>query len=125
MKVQFKLDDQLTFEVEAESQVELFKQLASLQEVFGDRVVKNKDGKTSDKVKFQVRRDKDENEYLEFICVDELQPELRWSRKRFGQHKGKSGSLFPKGGWVKYNKEDQCEYDVATGKKVEKEESNS
>lgn len=120
MKATFQVNSTLVLEIEADSQASLFKQLADLQEVFGDSLVVDKEGNQSNKVKYVVR-EKDGNSFYEMVCTDADKPTLQYARRRFGMHKGKEQSLFPKSGWLKYNKQEQCEYDILTGKKVEKD----
>lgn len=105
----------LTVEVEARDQVELFKQIAAMDEVFGDLTAKAViDGKQveSDDVSFVVRTDRDDNEYFELRCNS---GPLEWYKKRFGQHKN-GKTLFPRmqpaegevaglKGWSKYVKD--------------------
>ena len=99
----------LTVDVEAEKQVELFEELYSVDEVFGEDTC----GKCeSNEIRFLVREDKEENKYYELQC------RKCFAKKMFGQHK-KGGTLFPKrsqkigeeekffpdNGWVHYDKE--------------------
>lgn len=111
MKVIYKTSDgRMSFEIEADSQVEIFKEIASIQEVFEDRTC-TRDGVSgsSDNVRFVVRKDTDENEYFEMVCMEP--GPLMYSKKQFGVHK-KGGGLFPKKfelkngkkvNWAKYN----------------------
>jgi hypothetical protein len=109
----------LTVELEGRTQPELFEQLAQFQEVFENVSCGN--GKdNSDVVNFLVR-EVDDNKYYELVCVDEGKPALRYSKKRFGLHKS-GKTLFPKGDWVKWDKEKNAEVNIKTGKVVEKEE---
>jgi hypothetical protein len=105
-------DGRMTVEVEGKSQTDLFEQLAEFQDCFETGPC-TRNGKTSDKLKFQVREVED-NKYYELVCVD-ADFDLRGARLSFGQHK-KGGTLFakkkdkdgkwlPNNGWVKYNKE--------------------
>lgn len=109
-------DGRLTVKLEGKTQSEIFEQLAQFQEVFENTecVIKTDKGeKSSNKVRFVVREDKEENKYYEIHCVDS-DPQLRGKKLAFGQHK-KGGSLFPRrkdgenwlpnNGWVKFNKE--------------------
>lgn len=116
MKVEYPvfLDGrQIMITEEVESDVELFKFLASMSELFGNSVCE-RNGQTSDHVKVRVRKDSEENEYYEFVCY-KGPAECFGAVKRFGQNK-KGGGLFPKSkdkddkwlpnnGWVKYNKD--------------------
>lgn len=103
----------LTIEVEASDQVSLFKQLAAMDDVFGDlQAAAIIDGElvTSDDVSFVVRTDKDENDYFEIRCNS---GPLEWYKKRLGQHK-RGKTLFARTkapdneiqglrGWSKYD----------------------
>jgi hypothetical protein len=96
---------------ECESDSDVFKFLYHMQELFDDCVcVRN--GQTSDKVRVNVRTDKEDNEYYEMVCYDQSKPECNYAKRVFGQNK-KGGGLFPKSKdeegnwkpWRKYNKE--------------------
>ena len=103
MKVKYKVGDRLEFELEASGQKELFKELSSIQEIFGEEscgLCK------STNLKFVVRN-VDGNDYFELRCAD------CGAILAFGQHK-KGGTLFPlrkddenkwlpNRGWHKYN----------------------
>ena len=121
MKVQYTTrDGRMTFELEGETQTDLFRQLARVQEVFEDTVCSN--GKdSSDVVNFVVRTVND-NDFYELQCVDKNKSSLRYAKKKFGVHKGKDGTMFPKSGWVKFNKEKNAEVDLVTGEVVKKDE---
>lgn len=85
MKASYKLSDKLQFEVEGEGQKDIFKEIASIQEIFGE----TKCGMCgSENIKFVVRVVED-NEYYELRCMD------CGATLAFGQHK-KGGTLFPK-----------------------------
>ena len=94
MKVTYTTPNRLSVELEGNTQVELFKQLADFQEVFDQ----NGCGKCQKKnLKFVVRNVED-NDFYEVACTH------CGCRLSFGQHK-KGGSLFPKnrddkGGWL-------------------------
>jgi regulatory protein YycI of two-component signal transduction system YycFG len=113
-------DGRMTFELEGVSQTDLFRQIAMVQEVFEDTICSNKDS-SSDVVNFVVRHVKD-NDFYELQCVDKNKPALRYAKKKFGVHKGKDGTMFPKGGWVKYNKEKNAELDLQTGEVVKEKD---
>ena len=121
MKLQYTTKNgRITVELEADSQAEMWKQLAEFQEVFEEDITYN--GKTSDEVKYVVRQDTEENEYFEkhYAGSDN---ELMYVKKAYGQMKKPKGRLFPKrktkdadgneawigkmgnNCWVKYNKE--------------------
>ena len=102
MKANFKVN-KLSVEFEADSVREIWKQLSTFQEVFGETSC----GKCgSENLRFVVREN-DGNEYYELRCVN------CGARLAFGAHK-KGGGLFPKrkdsdgnwlpdSGWVKWN----------------------
>ena len=105
MKLHYKANDKLTFEVEGSGQKEIFKELAMIQEVFGEKAC----GlcKTSD-LKF-VCRTVEGNDYYELKCNS------CGALLSFGKHK-KGGTLFqkrrdennewlPNYGWYKWKKE--------------------
>ena len=106
MKVLYRANDKLTFELEGSGQKEIFKELALIQEIFAEE----KCGLcSSPSFKFCVRS-MDGNDYYELRC-SECSAVLG-----FGQHK-KGGTLFPKRkddsgvwlpnkGWHKYQKKD-------------------
>lgn len=110
MKVQAKISSKLIMEIEADTQSAMFEELAKIQDVFGQ----DKCGKPeckSDRVKFVVRTDKDDNKYYSMDCLD-----CR-ARLQFGSHK-KGGGLFVRrkdkedkwitdGGWQKWNTKTQ------------------
>lgn len=111
------------------TEFEIFQQIARFEDIFGNTTCS--DGKeSSDKVIFQVRKDKEENVYLEQVCVDESKPNLRFAKRRFGQNKGKEGTIFPRDGgrWFKWDKEKQEEVPLgpvkATTKKADKPAKN-
>lgn len=85
MKVLYKANDKLQFELEASGQKEIFKELALIQEIFGE----TKCGICgSTNLKFIVRSIEG-NDYYEIRCMD------CGAILSFGQHK-KGGTLFPK-----------------------------
>lgn len=104
MKVKFKPSAKLEFELEGAGQKELFKELATVQEIFSEE----KCGACKkDNIKFVVRNVED-NDYYEMRCLS------CGAALSFGQHK-KGGTLFPKrkdensnwldnGGWQKWQK---------------------
>lgn len=105
MKALYNVNNKLQFEVEGSGQKELFKELATIQEIFGEEKC-GVCGK--DSIRFVVRNI-DDNDYYELKCSD------CGSVLAFGQHK-KGGTLFPKRkdddgkylpnkGWYKWNKE--------------------
>jgi hypothetical protein len=106
MKVKYKVGDKLEFELEGAGQKEIFKELATIQEIFAEE----KCGLCgSANLRFVVRN-VDGNDYYELRCSD------CGAILAFGQHK-KGGTLFPKrkddnnnwlpnGGWHKWNPSD-------------------
>lgn len=119
MKAVVNSDGSFSVEVEGGDPRTLFEEIATAQEVFGNLVCS--DGKvSSDKIQLRVREDDDANKYYEAVCVDESEPKLRYARKKFGCHK-KGGGLFPKGGWVKWDRDQKAELDLVTGEPVGKE----
>lgn len=103
MKVNYRVNSKLSFEIEAEGQKELFKSVANVQEIFGEESC---GACKSESLRFCVRN-VDSNDYYELRCLDcgAILP--------FGQHK-KGGTLFPKRkdennnwlpdrGWYKWN----------------------
>lgn len=91
MKAHYKVSDRLSFEIEADDQKEIFRQLAIVDNVFGENVCPvTKDGKNSNNIIFIVRQDKQNNEYFEKQCTDPP-----YARLKFGQHRGKD-TLFPR-----------------------------
>jgi len=122
MKLQVKTSSTTIIEAEGKTEVELFKQVASLQEVFSEK----RCGKCEkNNLKYVVREDSDQNEYFELLCLS------CWAKLTYGQNKGeKVGQLYPRrfenkkqtvmggqleagtklpnNGWIKWNKEKQC-----------------
>jgi len=105
MKLKYKVSDKLEFELDVPGQKEVFKEIATLQEIFGEEKC-GACGK--DSVRFVVRN-VDDNDYYEQRCNNCK------SILSFGQHK-KGGTLFPKrkdengnylpnNGWHKWVKE--------------------
>jgi len=85
MKVLYKANDKLQFELEGSGQKEIFKELAMIQEIFSEEKC-GECGSTN--LKFVVRN-VDGNDYYELRCND------CGAILGFGQHK-KGGTLFPK-----------------------------
>ena len=92
MLVRVKITDDLWIEQETEKEVDTFKALSRIQEVFKH----DKCGKCgSTNVRFVCRKDKDENDWLEIVCK-----EMKCGCKLiFGQTKGKGGEIYPKIRW--------------------------
>lgn len=85
MKVKYKANEKLEFEVEGSGQKELFKELSAIQEIFGEEccgMCKHTG------IKFAVRN-VEGNDYFELKCSK------CGATLSFGQHK-KGGTLFPK-----------------------------
>lgn len=106
----------LTVILEGSTQVEIFEQLAQFQEVF-ENTTCTKGGKSSDEIKFVVRKTTDEKgkkeyKYYELHCTAK-DKDLGGAKLAFGLHQ-EGGTLFPKkkdedgnwlpdNGWVKWN----------------------
>jgi hypothetical protein len=88
MKALFKVSPVMQFEIESDKQVDLFEDLASVQEVFG--VVGNEECYLckSKELKFTVRQNKDEDKFYEVVCL-----KCR-GKLAFGCNK-KGGTLYP------------------------------
>ena len=85
MKVRFNVSDNMTCEVEGDSQRDIFEQLAALSEVFGNDMC----GKCkSTNIKYIIRTNSDDDKFYELQCMD-----CR-AKLSFGCHK-KGNSLFP------------------------------
>jgi len=111
MKLRYKVGDRLEFELDGAGQKEVFKELAAIQEIFGEEscgLCKSKN------LKFIVRN-VEGNDYFEIRCGD------CGAILSFGQHK-KGGTLFPKRkddegnylpnrGWHKWTKDEKPEKD--------------
>ena len=104
MKVIFKVSDKMTVELEAKTQKDIFQQLGSIQEIFGETLCGKCKGT---KLRFVVRN-VDDNDFYELHCLD------CHAKLPFGCHK-KGDTLFPKrkdddgkylpdNGWFKYVK---------------------
>jgi hypothetical protein len=85
MKLNYKVSDKLSFELEGEGQKEIFKELASIQEIFGEESC----GLCKSRNLRYVVRNVDGNDYYELRCAD------CGAILAFGQHK-KGGTLFPR-----------------------------
>jgi len=131
MQIQQKVNDRVTVVADGENPMELFQQLSSLQEVFGENCC-GKCGGTN--LTYRIRKaqkGKDEYDYPEMVChsLDIKTGKACYAKLSFGQ--GDDGILFPvrfqregkvyvkdadgknipKGanGWVRYNFEKKCE----------------
>lgn len=85
MKLNYRVSDRLSFELEGEGQKEIFKELASIQEIFGEEAC----GLCKSHNLRYVVRNVDGNDYYELRCAD------CGAILAFGQHK-KGGTLFPR-----------------------------
>lgn len=105
MKLKYSVNDRLEFEVEGAGQKEIFKELATIQEIFGE----DNCGLCKSKNLRYLVRNVDGNDFFELRCNDCS------AILAFGQHK-KGGTLFPKRkdnedkwlpnrGWHKWQKE--------------------
>jgi len=99
----------VTVELEGDTQVEIFAQLASFQEVF-DETECGKCG--SENLRFQVRNIED-NLYYELKCMD-CGARLSFGALKkggglFPRRKDKEGSWLSDRGWVKWNPDTQQE----------------
>lgn len=113
MKVEVKVSDRVTVTAEGETQLQVFEQLGTMQEVFGEKEC-GKCKKTD--LTFRVRKvTKGKQEFV----YPELQCRSCWAKLTFGQkmedktlfphRKNEDGSEKGKRGWVVYNKETQQE----------------
>lgn len=94
MKLVYKTrNGRMQAELEADTQTELWAQLAAFQETFEAAMECSREGKKSDNVRF-VTRTVDDNVYHEAVCMDD-DKDLKYAKLSFGQHK-KGGGLFPK-----------------------------
>lgn len=123
MKVQVRVSPKVFIEGVGDTETDVFAQISSLQEVFGQF---NKCGKCDcEDIRFVVREDSDENKYYELHCQN---MKCR-ARLAFGQNK-KGGGLYPRrketknqsmmggklepgdylpnNGWIRWNKQKQC-----------------
>ena len=85
MKILYKANDKLQFELEGTGQKEVFKELATIQEIFSE----DKCGLCNKNSIKYVCRNVEGNDYYELKCND------CGAVLSFGQHK-KGGTLFPK-----------------------------
>lgn len=108
MKVTYTVGN-IALEIDADTQVEVFQQLASFQEIFAE----TKCGKcSSEDVRYQVRN-VDDNLYYEARCTD-CGAKLAFGAMKkggrlFPRRKDKDGNWLPDGGWVKWNPETKKE----------------
>lgn len=115
-------DGRLTVKIEGKTQIEIFEQLASFQEVFDTVACGEVNGKriTSNDIRYRVRESKFIDEkgkeqpatYYEQVIES---GDLKYWKRSLGLKNDKSGNLFPhkakedpniiagEGGWHKYN----------------------
>ena len=107
MKLKYKVNDKLEFELEGNGQKEVFKELSTIQEIFAE----DSCGVCDKRDIRYIVRNVDGNDFYELRCTD------CGAVLAFGQHK-KGGTLFPKRkdennnylpnrGWHKWNAKDQ------------------
>ena len=90
MLVRIKVNDNVWIEETVDKEVDAFKALSRITEVFQF----NHCGACNKKnIKFVCRKDKDDNDWLEIVCQD-----CR-AKLIFGQTKGKGGEIYPKTRW--------------------------
>jgi hypothetical protein len=87
MKVKYTANDKLQFEVEGAGQKEIFKEIALIQEIFGEE----KCGICGNSSIRYIVRNVEGNDYYELRCNESKCGGIL----SFGQHK-KGGTLFPK-----------------------------
>lgn len=85
MKLNYKVSEKLSFELEGAGQKEIFKELSAIQEIFGEEYC----GLCKSHNIRYVVRNVDGNDYYELRCSD------CGAVLAFGQHK-KGGTLFPR-----------------------------
>ena len=110
MKVNYtNLSGRINDDIEADTQTEVFEQLAHFQEIF-DESVCGKCG--SENVRFQVRTVED-NLYYELRCMDcgaKLSfGVMKKGGRLFPRRKDKEGNWLNDRGWVKWNPDTQQE----------------
>ena len=107
MKVIYRVNNNLSFELDGSGQKDMFEQLAMVQEIFGQDVC----GKCkSENLVYRIREN-DGNKFYELMC------KKCFAVLSFGQHKiggtlfpskkDKGGDWLPDNGWTKWNKEKQ------------------
>jgi len=107
MKLRYVTPNRLEVEIEGNTQVELFQQLASFQEIFDQFCCGSCKKKN---VKFVVRT-VDDNNFYEIQCLD-CYSRLSFSQNKKGgslylKLKDKEGKWLPNGGWGKWDKDKQ------------------
>jgi hypothetical protein len=89
MKARIKASNDLWFEVDAETEEDLFKQVARVQEVFQHEECGNCH---SQNIRFVCRFDSSENDWIETVCQD-CRAKLVFGRTK------KGGQIYPKIKW--------------------------
>ncbi len=103
MLARIKVSDNIWIETDSDSEAELFKSVARVQEIFQHETC----GRCGNKnVKFVCRPDKDENEWLEIVCQDFAKC---GAKLVFSQKKGKGGIIYHKNRWDKLSATQQKE----------------
>jgi len=103
MKVKLRVNDDIWVEADADKEVDGFKSLSRLIEVFKH----DKCGKCGcTDIRFVCRQDKDENDWLEIVCNDFKEC---GAKLIFGQKKGKEGVIYPKIRWNNLSETQQKE----------------
>lgn len=106
MKVQLKVAPKVIVEAESEKQTEIFEQLHSLQEVFGQ----SRCGKCGNEDSFKyVVREVDDNKFYELRC-EKCRAKITFgAHKRgntlFPKRKDDEGEYLPDNGWLRWNKD--------------------
>jgi hypothetical protein len=105
MKVQRKISSTTLVEVEGQSVVEVFEQLARLEEVFAGHETCGLCGKAG--VHYEVQSAKQDNKYYKAVCVA-CGADFRFGFRKapagvlFPQLKDAEGKMKPNGGWSKW-----------------------
>lgn len=93
MLVRVKITDDIWLEEESDKEVDAFKAISRMTEIFQH----DKCGKCGSKeVRFVCRKDKDENDWLEIQCQNYKEC---GAKLVFSTVKGKSGDIYPKTRW--------------------------
>ena len=116
LKVSRKLNDDVTVVAEGETQLDVFKQLASLGEVFGEQccqkcLARGKTVEAASNIEFRVRAVLDGKKTYEY---PELSCKTCYAKFTFGQ--GDGGSLFP----VRFERKEKEYVRDASGNKIPK-----
>lgn len=114
MKVTYRVNDKLTFEVEAETHTDLWEQLATIDELYKNTTCAKEGKGSTDDVKFVVRTNDADDKFYELQSDVAFGDKLYGAKKAFGAHK-KGGGLFPQrkdkdgnylpdNGWIQWDK---------------------